>query len=333
MTIRKINILKISLILAVIFLLASCGKKQEEYKHINKISFNQNLSEYNLFKKNMSELIPNEGVIEYKLNATLFTDYALKQRLVKIPLEKKIEISKEETLNFPEGTIIAKTFYYENKSAIKNIIETRLLIKSNKVWNVGVYQWDNEQKDATLIKEGATVNITTTLADNIHKEINYKIPSLADCIMCHKQGNEIVPIGPKLRNLVTPINHDGVTQNQIDYFPDENLLVSASLDSIKPMVDYNKNYSLNDRARSYFDINCSHCHNPNGIANMYNFNLSYTTPFYKTGIMDYSNHITFRMGAKGPVHMPKIGTTVTHKEGYRLIKQYIDSLYNNYNKK
>lgn len=92
------------------------------------------------------------------------------------------------------------------------------------------------------------------------------------------------------------------------------------------MVDYNQNYNLNSRARSYLAINCAHCHNPKGMAGKYSLDLRYTAPLYRTGIIDNSNHIIFRMRSKGPVHMPKIGTTITHNEGIRLIKKYIDSL-------
>ncbi|MEO1587601.1 MAG: hypothetical protein AAFS00_09970, partial [Bacteroidota bacterium] len=43
------------------------------------------LSAYGLFAGDMADQIPAEGVIPYKLNTPLFSDYAEKLRFVKLP--------------------------------------------------------------------------------------------------------------------------------------------------------------------------------------------------------------------------------------------------------
>ena len=60
----------------------------------------KNLSEYQIFSGNPKNLIPTEGFIHYDLITPLFTDYALKHRLIYIPDEGKIEYKdREEEVN------------------------------------------------------------------------------------------------------------------------------------------------------------------------------------------------------------------------------------------
>ena len=55
---------------------------------------------------------------------------------------------------FPDNTILTKTFYYyadeRDPSLGKTIIETRVLIKKEGVWNIGNYVWNQAQTDAAL---------------------------------------------------------------------------------------------------------------------------------------------------------------------------------------
>ena len=46
--------------------------------------FPQNLSSYGIYQSDMASLAPAEGVHLYEMSSILFTDYAKKQRLVKV---------------------------------------------------------------------------------------------------------------------------------------------------------------------------------------------------------------------------------------------------------
>ena len=108
-------------------------------------------------------------------------------------------------------------------------------------------------------------------------------------------------------------------------------------------------FSLDDRARAYLDVNCSHCHNAKGQAKTSGLFLEYNQKdqtklgVYKTpvatgrgsgglffnivpGNADESI-LVYRMESTDPgVLMPESGRKVVHTEGLKLIREWIYSL-------
>ena len=113
------------------------------------------ISAYNIFTGDPVALTPGNGFQLYELATGLFTDYAEKQRLIKLPAGTAITAIHDGLPQFPDGTILVKTFYYfndkRNAAAGKRLIETRLLIKNNGLWTAGAYVWNNEQTDAVPV--------------------------------------------------------------------------------------------------------------------------------------------------------------------------------------
>lgn len=196
------------------------------YKNItNEIRFNPKLSNYGLFRGKMSLLEPAAGVEVLDISSPLFTDYAEKQRLIKLPKGKRMHAAGNGLPQFPEGTIIAKTFYYSHTQNNKRrLIETRLLILKNGLWNGATYQWNASQQEAVLIDKGASVPISFTSEDGKSRSITYRIPSQQDCGSCHRAANQLIPIGPKTRNLNIDVIRNGKTENQLAYLHEKGLL-------------------------------------------------------------------------------------------------------------
>lgn len=329
MKIQKILLLAIPISIITVLLLSL-----KQFSTINnEIKFSPTLSSYGIFKGKMSDLFPATNVEVFELSAPLFSDYAEKQRLFKIPKDSTITISRTGKLNFPEGSILAKTFFYridDEVNALK-ILETRLLIKKNGRWNFATYQWNETQTEAFLILDGADNQVTFTDNNNRHRQINYHIPSSKECIACHKSSGKIQPIGPKVGNLKKWLVKQGDTIDQWQHFIDKKLIASnGTHHSIEKLPDYNDvRQDLTKRARAYLDINCAHCHNPLGLANYKTLNLEYEVPYKKTGIALKYPMIIHRMKISGDLHMPKLGTTILHDEGYDLIKEYVQQLHRN----
>lgn len=293
--------------------------------------FKEKLSEYGLYQGNMVELRPCDEALSIEIASPLFTDYAEKQRLILLPEGGKMKARGSGLPDFPDGTIIAKTFYYPTKTNDgKNslhIIETRLLIKNDGRWNAATYQWNDTQDEAFLLKHRAVVPVAFVDEKGKHRTTSYKIPSRTDCISCHRQNDRILPIGPKLRNMNINIKRGPESTNQLEDLKEKGKLEAAEIATLPRSIDYRDEAKpLHERARAYLDINCAHCHSPNGTAYITQLDVRAETPIHETGIWLKQGKIAYRITVSGDLHMPKIGTTIPHDEGVQLILDFIENL-------
>ena len=236
----------------------------------------------------------------------------------------------DDNPEFPEGTIIVKTFYYyldnRNPDLGTNIIETRLLIKKEGQWNVATYVWNDAQTDAVLENNGANKYVEWVDANGNIKSVTYEVPTKQECTICHQIANEIEPIGPKLRNMNVEVIRDNEIVNQLTYFQSMGLLENFDHNLIGKIPDYfDTTMPLEDRGRAYLEMNCAHCHNPSGLpkAASIGFDFRYATPFSQTGILEYNTKIDRVIK---DVYMPWIGTTILDEEGYTVVSEYLNSL-------
>ncbi|MBO9673626.1 MAG: hypothetical protein J7577_09280 [Sphingobacteriaceae bacterium] len=323
---KKYSIIIVVLVCPIVYVW-SCNSSGR--KNINNgISFKAKLSSYQLFKGEMAKLKPNDGVEIFELASTLFTDYAEKQRLIKLPKGKQMVLNGAGLPIFPEGTIIAKTFYY-SKVAKKGreIIETRLLILHQSKWNVATFRWNAAQNEADLIADGAAIPIDFMGLDGERRKISYHIPTKQECVSCHRQNDELIPIGPKARNLNFNVERGGESINQLSYLMKRGVIKKGKIDSLTKLPNYHDtSIPVGQRARAYMDINCAHCHQAGGFAGNTTLNLDYRTDLDHTGISFNKSNIVIRTNQMGEFHMPKLGTTVIDREGVALIKRYISGL-------
>jgi uncharacterized repeat protein (TIGR03806 family) len=286
------------------------------------------LSDYNVYQGNISDLVTNEDYNIYELSSPFFSDYAEKQRLIKIPNGTLINAVDDELLDFPEGTIIVKTFYYfkdkRDETKGKKVIETRLLIKENNDWKTATYLWNDDQTDANLISVGLNKAVNWIAETGEAKAISYHIPSNAECATCHQSSEKMVPIGTKVRNLNIDVVRNNVTQNQLIYLQNEGILNNVTPTNFGTTPNYRDiNLTLEARSRAYLDINCAACHTENGFAATSVYNFDYTKSLENTGILDNKNKIINQMEIG---EMPQSGAALVHVEGLELIKSFVESL-------
>lgn len=324
-------------LLAFIGCLFSCNDDEETIEPVNPIDpvvevtprvvaeFLPNLSDLNLFEGDLSNLQPSEYAFIYQLNTPLFTDYSIKQRVIALPEGEIMEAVDEGLPSFPDNTVIAKTFYYNNddrdEALGKQIIETRLLIKKDGLWQTGDYIWNADQTEAFLDNSGSTVAINYIDGNGDAQDVNYKIPDGNDCTTCHSIANANMPIGPKLRNLTK--------DNQLNSFVVNGYISDFNISDINPLPNWeDSTLSLEERSRAYLDVNCASCHSEGSSAEFETIlKLTYETPFDDSGIMIKRFDINNRMQQyQEEYSMPFIGTSMVHEEGFSLIRSYINSL-------
>ncbi len=298
---------------------------------VTPLSFETKLSDMGVYSSNLSDLTPATGVQLYKLNSVLFTDYAIKQRLIRLPDGEKMQYDNSSLFPiFPDNTLVAKTFYYNlddtNPSLGIQIIETRVGIKVNGAWKMGNYIWNQAQTDATYDEAGANVPISYVDGDGMTQNIDYEIPTNTNCITCHSNSNVVTPIGPKLRNLnFTP---SYTNQNQLDYLTSIGMLEGVTASNISVLPDWtDTNLDIFQRGRAYIDINCAHCHQPGGEVSDFDIDFRLETPFNDTFIYENRGEIEERIQSTVPTYMmPQLGRSVVHEEAVVMLLEYLQAI-------
>ena len=330
---------KVLIVVGLIFMVNACNPNRvrpnddvaiPDFNFPETIVFEQSLSAYNIFEGNAADLVPASDYHLVELSSILFTDYAHKQRLLKVPAGTKMTRLNDGTIDYPDGTIMTKTFFYQNDerdtSQGKRIIETRLEIKANGKWNIATYLWNQAQTDATLSLNGLDTQVSWINAAGISQSTLYHVPSQNECMTCHQSNSAISPIGPNLRNLNRMVERNGTNLNQLIHLQAVGVLNDFDIGQVSQIVDYkDASVSLSERGRAYLDMNCAHCHNPSGwdYATEREFDFRYEMPLAQSGILFEEEKITHALLNR---EMPFIGTTILDEEGVNLVIEYLESL-------
>ncbi len=325
----------------------SSRRKQSKYP--------QQLSEYKLFRGELAHLEPAEGSIEFNVNTSLFSDYSAKQRVIRMPPGTSAKYEPKEAFDFPVGTLIAKTFYYAHDlsdlSKGRRLIETRILQRTDEGWIGLPYVWNEEQSDAILSLAGAAVEVNWIHHDGATRSNTHVVPNLNDCKRCH-QSESMSPLGPTARNLNRDLDYDQGQENQIAYWTRAGLLSDAPepIDAPKLAVwDNPETGTLDQRARAWLEVNCSHCHSPKGPARSSGLHLNvdvmdpYQLGVFKTpvaaakgtGGRSYGivpgkpedSILLYRLETvEAGALMPEFGRSIAHPESIALIREWIASM-------
>ena len=310
-----------------------------------------NLSQYNFFEGEISDLNPVYGVVPYDLNSALFSDYAKKKRFLWMPKDSTAKYVNDFTpFDFPVGTILIKNFYYDQVLPAMNtkIIETRLMIKLEDDWTFANYEWNEAQTDASFTTNSSFLSFEWEMNGET-KSVNYKIPGFPECFTCHNKYDTPLPIGPKPQNINRDYLYDEGSKNQLAKWVEQGYLDNNFPANITSLVKWDDaSQPLDLRVRSYFDVNCAHCHSDqsyceyasmrfefNKTEDLTNLGVCVESVFYinpaishivKPGVLERSA-LYFRISSdEDQYKMPLIGRTLNHNEGIELIEEWITSL-------
>jgi uncharacterized repeat protein (TIGR03806 family) len=267
----------------------------------------QRLSEWNIVFASKGWLELNDGVVPYELNTPLFSDYAMKLRTVWLPEGSNATYRERGEFDFPIGTVITKTFYYEKATgwAAKSprvlardrraslnddgrlaledhvLIETRLLVRYEDGWQALPYVWNTEQDEAFLEIAGG-MRVLELVGEGDSKKITYVVPDGNQCGGCHTPNHsskELRPLGPRAWQLNGDYDYGDGAANQIAHWRALGLLRDVGATIPRGVSWYMPaDASLEQRARAYLDANCAHCHNPDGAADTSALHLNIDAP-------------------------------------------------------
>ncbi|QDV68612.1 hypothetical protein Poly24_23220 [Rosistilla carotiformis] len=324
-------------------------------RRVRSAKYLQHLSQYALFDGPLADLRPASGTMPYDVNTPLFSDYAAKHRLIRMPEGTAANYQPEHVFDFPVGTVIAKTFYYphdrNDPARGRRLIETRILLHQPSGWVGLPYLWDDAQQDATLSLTGGAVEVQWKHEDGKDRTNTHLVPNFNDCKRCH-ENQRFEPIGPKAGNLNREFDYVDGRENQLERWSRLGLL-----DGLPPAAqrtrfavwDDESTGDLNARARAWLDVNCAHCHSAIGPARNSGLHLHVDVDEpYRLGV--FKTPVAAGRGTGGRLYdivpgqpdasilmhrletdhvgemMPEIGRSLVDQEGVALIRQWITEL-------
>lgn len=288
-------------------------------------------------------LTPKPGVVPYSLVSPAWADGAETQHWVILPDKAKIGFSPTGEFTWPGGSAFVQHFeIVTNKSTqARRRLETRLLVldATGSMSYGATYRWRSDSSDADLVDAAGqeeVLKITDTSGGT--RDQTWSYPASGLCFMCHTPNAGIV-LGPKARQLNGDHTYPGGrTENQ--------LLAWSRLQMFTSAVDEKsiKNYphtfeiddasaSLENRVRSYIDVNCAHCHRPNGTGSQWD--ARFDTPLASQGILNGEVRNTFGIDngkivapgdpAKSLMHL-RMGSTTLAEQMPPLTRNVVDTV-------
>jgi uncharacterized repeat protein (TIGR03806 family) len=314
------------------------------------------LSAYRFFR-DAGARAPNNGVTPYDLNTALYSDGALKIRYLYIPRGAAARYSDEGVFDFPLGAVLIKTFGFADDMSRPGqnvrLLETRLLIRRAEGWIALPYVWNEAQTDARLSPAGATVPVNFIDEQGSATALDWAVPNRNQCKGCHDVGGEIEPIGPSARNLNRDMAYEHGAENQLRHWLGEGLLDALPDAPARAASAFDAaSGSLDARARAYLDVNCAHCHNPQGPAHTSGLDLRWVQADpARWGVMKRPvaagrgsagfefaiepghperSILLYRMRSTDPgVMMPELGRQLVDERGFALIEEWIAEMNEN----
>jgi putative heme-binding domain-containing protein len=334
--------------------------------------FPRKLSETGLFAS-VKDHVPAPGVVPFSIHVAQWADHATGERFLALPEKTTAKMYDSPVpipggffsgqVFFPKDGVLAKTIFLEMERGnpkSRRRQETQILHFDGLNWQGYTYQWNDEQTDAALVPAAGadrTFTVVDAKAPGGKRKQTWHFPSRAQCMTCHNPwaGHALAFTLPQLNK-----DHDygGVVDNQLRALRHVGLISLLHHDDeagdttlkseprVKLTNPYDPKANLNDRARSYLHVNCSHCHQF-GAGGTADLELRYHIPLDRTKTLEvrptqgafaipgahilspadpYRSVLYYRMAKLGNGRMPHIGSEIVDELGLRLIHDWIRQL-------
>lgn len=322
-----------------------------------RVDFPKLLSQTGLFTKTSEQSVA-AGVIPYRINAEAWADGERAERFLAMP-EGRIATNSEGRWRPPDGTVLARTLTLDLDSMdpkSRTRIETQILHYESESWRPYTYAWNDAQDDATLVDAGGLSRAFTVrdpAAPGGKREQVHRFAARAECALCHNPWagtrNSVYGIqsASPLAFHAAQWDRSEAGANQLDQLQKEGYFAKPIATPRRPLADpRDATARLDDRARSYLQVNCAHCHqfNAGGAATIL---LDADLPLAKSNMLDIKpsqgafliddgriiapgrpDHsvLLYRLGKTGAGRMPRVGPQRVDVEASQVVARWIESL-------
>ena len=305
-------------------------------------SWPKNLSETGLYADMKTKELADD-LIPYSVNAPFWSDGADKGRYIKLPEGEKMVYAESGSWQVPVGAVLVKNFHGEHGRG-KTQFETRLIKRTPEGWESATYVWPLGGDDARLAPEGSQFE-TYQRGDRQWNVASWHAPSASECASCHVDA-----AGYVLGLNTAQLNSDVDGENQILNWSKRGLVDLPDDFDPEKVARYDSPFgdagTVASRARTYLDVNCAMCHQPNGPGNA-NIDLRYATDLQETKMIDEApaqgdlgikdarivapgspakSLLLHRIQTLGAGRMPNIGSNAIDDEAVALLKEWIESM-------
>lgn len=315
----------------------------------------ETLAETGLFE-NGESLTPHASLTPFEVNVPFWSDGADKQRWVAPPPGAQVTINDEGRCVFPPGTVFAKHFTLatdRRNPDQQQPLETRILVcaADGEVFGAS-YRWSEDGRQTRLVNFNEQQDLQIVDVDGRSIQQTWIYPGRFECEQCHNASSGRI-LGFNLRqldrNLACP---EGGQIHQFAALASRGVLSTADAELAqsvprRPLAALQDSQApLEDRVRSYLDVNCSVCHNPG--RHFAAFDARFVRPLTETGIVNGATHhhsnlgpdvrvispgnlklsmMHLRLTAADPVlRMPPLGSTVVDHQAALVFSEWIQSL-------
>jgi putative heme-binding domain-containing protein len=331
--------------------------------------FPTRLSETGLFES-VKEQVSAPGVVPFSINAAQWIDHGTAERWLALPGLGTARVHDAPVpipggffsgeVFFPKDGVLAKTISLETERGnprSRRRLETQILHFDGVEWHGYTYAWNEEQTDAVLVPAAGMdrqITVTDAQAAGGKRSQTWHFPSRTECLTCHNPwaGHTLAftlpqlqrerAYGPTRDNQVRALEYAGLIE----------LLASpaTSTRAIKlppRLTDPSDTQAeLSERARSYLQVNCAHCHRFGGGGTA-DLELRHGVALERTKSLEvrptqgtfgiagahilspgdpFRSVLYYRMAKTGPGRMPHIGSALVDEDGLRLMHTWISTL-------
>jgi putative heme-binding domain-containing protein len=273
-------------------------------------NFPKKLSETGLFK-NVKEQVPAPGVEAFVPNSEQYMDGATARWHIALPgtssvtaFEKPRKLPGQVSwhdfnMSFPKDAVLVKTIAPLFAGRPHDVrIETQILHYDGDDWHAYTYAWREDQSDADLVPaEGLDKEYTFTMRGKQYKE-PWTFASRTQCLTCHSAWSEYAMAFtiPQLNDSYRGEDED---ESSLEFFTQRGFITRVN-EKDQPLPPYTRDtaknekrlvwpaaggVSLEERARSYLHVNCSHCHRFGGGGGQVVFEMDFQKPLKDTGLL------------------------------------------------
>jgi uncharacterized repeat protein (TIGR03806 family) len=228
-------------------------------------SYPVTLSASGLFT-DLASLTPAPGVIEYDVNAALWSDGARKRRFMALPGSAQVTFAADEAFRLPVGTVLVKHFEIELATGANKRLETRVLVHHVSGWEGRTYRWTATGTDAVLLSGAEDETIVARDEAGGARVQTWHYPSPSECMTCHTAAAGRV-LGLRAAQLNRLFPYPGLADNQLRSWNHIALFTRdigahGQFGALADPADVNAGVA--ERARAYLDVNCANCHRSGG---------------------------------------------------------------------